>query len=145
MRACRGQAVEIVTLEEFDRRLRLGASSLSGWRLVELDLTERSEALRSCRVAGALFLGCAMARHDEESVRSRGAIVFPELPDIPVDTYRSGNIDLESESSRQYSIGAAWDATSWLNLTVDWYRIEIDNRIRLIEFQELVDFDNAGH
>src|SRR5690606_24925304 len=61
-----------------------------------------------------------------------------------VDTYRSGNIDLESESSRQYSIGAAWDATSLLNLTVDWYRIEIDNRIRLIEFQELVDFDNAG-
>ncbi|WP_043740380.1 TonB-dependent receptor [Luteimonas sp. J29] len=61
-----------------------------------------------------------------------------------VDTYRSGNLDLESETSRQYSIGVAWDATSWLNLTVDYYRIEIDNRIRLIEFQELVDFDNAG-
>ena len=61
-----------------------------------------------------------------------------------VDTYRSGNIGLASEGSRQYSIGMAWDAMSWLNMTLDWYRIQIDDRIRLIEYQELVDFDNAG-
>ena len=61
-----------------------------------------------------------------------------------IDTYSSGNAALESENSRQYSIGAAWDVTDWLNLTLDYYRIEIEDRIRLIEYQELVNFDNAG-
>lgn len=61
-----------------------------------------------------------------------------------IDTYSSGNQALESENSRQYSVGAAWDVTRWLNLTLDYYRIEIDDRIRLIEYQELINFDNAG-
>lgn len=61
-----------------------------------------------------------------------------------IDTYSSGNTALESENSRQYSIGAAWDVTQWLNVTLDYYRIEIEDRIREIEFQELVNFDNAG-
>src|SRR5690606_2345587 len=50
----------------------------------------------------------------------------------------------ESETSRQYSAGFAWDATDWLNLTLDYYNIEIEGRIRQIEYQELVNFDNAG-
>src|SRR5690606_35534951 len=54
-----------------------------------------------------------------------------------VDTWRSGNPSLESEKSRQFSLGLAWDATDWLNLTLDYYSIEIDDRIRLIEYQEL--------
>ncbi|TYT26012.1 TonB-dependent receptor [Luteimonas viscosa] len=71
----------------------------------------------------------------------------PEDEDVvsyQVDSYSSGNLALESESSRQYSIGMAWDATDWLNLTLDYYNIEIEDRIRQIEFQELVNFDNAG-
>jgi len=61
-----------------------------------------------------------------------------------IDSYSSGNATLESENSKQYSIGVAWDATDWLNLTLDYYRVEIEDRIRLIEYQELVNFDNAG-
>lgn len=61
-----------------------------------------------------------------------------------IDSYSSGNIDLESETSRQFSVGAAWDATDWLNLTLDYYKIKIKDRIRQIEFQELVDFDNRN-
>src|SRR5690606_19372171 len=61
-----------------------------------------------------------------------------------VDTWSSGNLDLESESSRQFSVGLAWDATSWRNLTLDYYRIEVEERIRQVEFQELVNFENAG-
>ena len=30
-----------------------------------------------------------------------------------------------------------------MNLTLDYYHIRIDDRIRLIEYQELVNFDNA--
>ena len=61
-----------------------------------------------------------------------------------VNSFSSGNLDLESEQSKQYSLGFAWDATDWLNVTLDYYHIEIDNRIRQIDFQELVDFDNNG-
>ncbi|WP_407352477.1 TonB-dependent receptor plug domain-containing protein [Luteimonas sp. R10] len=71
----------------------------------------------------------------------------PENEDVvsyQIDSYSSGNPDLESETSKQYSFGVAWDATEWLNLTLDYYNIEIDDRIRLIEYQELVDFDNRG-
>ena len=71
----------------------------------------------------------------------------PENEDVvvyQVDTWASGNQDLESENSRQFSVGLAWDATDWLNLTLDYYRIEVEDRIRQIEFQELVNFDNAG-
>jgi iron complex outermembrane receptor protein len=39
------------------------------------------------------------------------------------------NPNLESEQSEQFSIGAVWDATDWLNLSLDYYDIEITNRI----------------
>ncbi len=61
-----------------------------------------------------------------------------------IDSYSSGNTDLQSESSKQYSLGMAWDATDWLNITLDYYKIKIEDRIRLIAYQELVDFDNRG-
>lgn len=89
MRRTRGRAVDVDTLEDFDRRLAAGVRSLSGWRVRALDLTERSGALRSVDVTGSLFLGCRLTLADESSVRARGAVVFPELPGIPIDTYRT--------------------------------------------------------
>ena len=76
------------TLEDFDRRVAAGARSLSGWHVQAVDLTGRSEALRRASVAGALFLGCRFGPGDEESVRARGAVVFPTVPGVPVDVYR---------------------------------------------------------
>ena len=40
-------------------------------------------------MAGALFLGCEFAEDDELAVCKRGGIVFPAVPDVPVDTYRT--------------------------------------------------------
>lgn len=89
MRRTRGRVVDVDTLEDFDRRLGEGARSLSGWRMRTLDLTGRSSALRAVEVAGSLFLGCRLTLADEESVRARGAVVFPTVPGIPIDTYRT--------------------------------------------------------
>ncbi len=120
MRARQGQTVEIGSSDEFDRRIRLGASSMNGWRLVGVDLTDRSGALRECSVAGALFLGCAMAPHDEDSVRSRGAIVFPEVPGSPVDSYRSALYE-PADLYDTEGYGASFDARAyaWSQLPVD--------------------------
>lgn len=90
MRKKRGRVVEVDSLEEFDRRLALGSTSLTGWHLHSLDLTGRSEQLCDVRVAGALFLGCELTEADAVDVRTRGAIVFPAVPDVPVDAYRAG-------------------------------------------------------
>ncbi len=46
-----------------------------------------------------------------------------------VSAYVLANPDLGSEDSDQWSAGLAWDATEWLNLSVDYYNIEIDNLI----------------
>jgi iron complex outermembrane receptor protein len=58
-----------------------------------------------------------------------------------INATRKANPNLESEQSTQWSAGVAWDATSWLNLTLDYYNIEIENRVRFYSSQDLVNID----
>ncbi len=87
MRRLPGRTVEVESLEEFDARLEAGARDLRGWHVQSVDLTERTEALARLDLQGAVFLGCRLA--DEPSVREAGALVFPALPETPVDGYRA--------------------------------------------------------
>jgi iron complex outermembrane receptor protein len=50
-----------------------------------------------------------------------------------VTTYTISNPNLSSEHSDQWTVGLAWDATDWLNMTVDYYDIEIEDRIAFID------------
>jgi predicted Rossmann-fold nucleotide-binding protein len=84
----RGRTIEVETLEDFDTRVAAGATSLSGWHLRSVDLSQRRDVLASLRVAGALFLGCTFAPGTEAALREGGALVFPVVPDVPVDSYR---------------------------------------------------------
>lgn len=90
MRHQRGRVVDVETTEELVRRVAAGTTSLSGWRLRGLDLTAQSATLARCHAGEALFLGCRFAPGDEARVREQGALVFPDLPDSPVDEYRTG-------------------------------------------------------
>lgn len=89
MREQRGRTVEVESLEEFDARVAAGATSMEGWHLQAVDLRERGAVLRSLDPCGALFLGCRLDASDEESLRARGALVFPVVPDVPFDAYRA--------------------------------------------------------
>ncbi|WP_309129335.1 Rossmann fold nucleotide-binding protein [Microbacterium sp.] len=89
MRRTRGAVVDVDSLSDFDRRVSFGVRSLRGWRMHSLDLRDRRTALRSVDVAGALFLGCDLLPEDEQSIRARGAAVFPSVPEAPVDAYRT--------------------------------------------------------
>ncbi|HEX6249641.1 MAG TPA: Rossmann fold nucleotide-binding protein [Nocardioidaceae bacterium] len=89
MREQRGRVVEVESLPEFDARVAAGAESLSGWRLRSVDLRERGDVLARLDPCGALFLGCPMLPTDEESLRARGALVFPVVPHVPFDAYRA--------------------------------------------------------
>jgi predicted Rossmann-fold nucleotide-binding protein len=105
------------TLADFDRRLAAGATSLRGWRVRSVDLSDRSAALRDVRVGGALFLGCRFAPGEAELAEERGAVVVPDLPDAPVDVDREslyGPRDLYDAATYAHSTDArayAWSQT----------------------------------
>jgi len=101
---------------------------------------EHVQDYRSCLAVGYSSAQCGGDANND------GIADGPVSKDVSyqVDTWSSGNPALGSEHSRQYSLGLAWDPLDWLNLTLDYYHIRIDDRIRLIEYQELVEFDNNG-
>lgn len=52
--------------------------------------------------------------------------------DVQVTTYSMGNVNLSSEQSKQFGFGAVWAAADWINLSLDYYNIEITNSISSI-------------
>lgn len=89
MKRTRGRIVHVESLPDLDRRLAAGARRLSGWRVRAVDLTGRSDELRTCRVAGASFLGCTFAPGVADELAAAGALVLPAIPHVPVDVHRS--------------------------------------------------------
>lgn len=86
----RGSTVEVGSLAEFDRLVAAGASSMSGWLLQDLDLRGRDAALMRLDPAGALMLGCQLGPDATAYLRAGGALLFPNIPELPFDPYRSG-------------------------------------------------------
>jgi iron complex outermembrane receptor protein len=60
---------------------------------------------------------------------------------VQIDAFRRANPNLKSEQSQQYSLGVAWDATDWLNITLDYYNIKVEDRIAFFSSQTLVNID----
>jgi predicted Rossmann-fold nucleotide-binding protein len=83
---------ELESLDAFDQALADGLSSLRGWHLQSIDLSDRGYELSRIGVGGAVFLGCRFADGDgpgaEDDVRRRGGLIFPTVPDVPFDPYR---------------------------------------------------------
>ncbi|MFF5094072.1 MULTISPECIES: hypothetical protein [Actinosynnema] len=72
---------EIVTVEQ-----ARSAQDLRGAVLVNLDLS--GEELR-VPLDGALFLGCSLSPSARRRAEAAGALLFPTIPDLPHDVYRS--------------------------------------------------------
>lgn len=84
-----GRVVEVGDLAAFDVLVAGGVRRLRGWRITDVDLTERAEVLARLDVAGALFAGCRMGTALAADLHDRGALVFPEIPGLPFEPYRS--------------------------------------------------------
>ncbi len=70
-------------------RALAGDRTMAGWQVQDLDLRDRTEALLPLDPTGALFLGCDLTDALEEHLRTGGALVFPEVPDVPFDPWRA--------------------------------------------------------
>lgn len=66
------------------------------------------------------------------------ALGAPSNCQTQVDTISFANPELDSETSDQYSVGAVYDATAWLDLSLDYYHVRIDERISQFTPQEVV-------
>ncbi len=81
--------IEIDGLAQFEHQLR-EPGGLSDCYLQSLDLRDHAHALARVAVDRAVFLGCSFAPGSETGLEARGALVFPNLPDLPFNPYRNG-------------------------------------------------------
>jgi predicted Rossmann-fold nucleotide-binding protein len=83
--------IEIESLAELDdAAARAGDSgSMRDWQVQGLDLTGHEEVLLRLDPAGALFLGCRLSVPTADRLREGGALIFPQVPDVPFDPWRA--------------------------------------------------------
>lgn len=60
---------------------------------------------------------------------------------VQVDTWFIANPSLSSEQSDQFSVGLVWDATSWLDVSVDYWNIKVEDAISSIGAMTLINMD----
>jgi predicted Rossmann-fold nucleotide-binding protein len=82
------RTLEVDSVAGFDQLVRAGATAMHGWHAQSLDLRGRAAALAALDAEGAIFLGCTFDPGVEDSLRRRGALIFPRLAGVPFDPYR---------------------------------------------------------
>ena len=70
------------------------------------------------------------------------AVGSPATCTIQVNTFFIANPELMSEQSTQYSLGAVWAPLEWLDMSADYYNIEIEDLISQIGAQTLINRSN---
>ena len=80
--------IEVENIHQWDQLVR-DHSSIGGVVVQGVDLTQRAADLARLAVDGTIFLGCSLPDGTTVDLQERGALIFPELPDLPFDPYRS--------------------------------------------------------
>src|SRR5690606_16230905 len=69
------------------------------------------------------------------------ALGQPTNCSLQVDTFFLANPDLSSEQSTQWSVGVVYDPVEWLDLSLDYYNIEVEDTISSIGAQDIINSD----
>ena len=83
------RTLEVESLDSFDGLVAAGARTMQGWHAQSLDLRGRTAQLEAMNPQGGIFLGCTFDDGVEDSLRSRGALIFPKLEAVPFNPYRA--------------------------------------------------------
>lgn len=105
------------------------ASWGEGFRAPTLDILTQLDAFSADSV------------RDAQSCLAQGQVPTCSLQ---INALRTANPDLGSEQSEQYSVGVAWEPADWFFGKVDYYNIEITDRINFFSSQELINREIAG-
>lgn len=81
------QRHEIETTQELDDHIRAGGL-LGDCVFQGLDLRSHTDALLSGALTNALFLGCKLENTAMRHAHESGAMLFPDLPNLPYSMYR---------------------------------------------------------
>ncbi len=84
-----GRIIEVESLAQFDGLIGAGATSMRGWRIQDVDLTDRTDTLLALDPQGSLLLGCTVSSRAGDHLRQGGALIFPEISGLPFDPYRA--------------------------------------------------------
>lgn len=81
-----------------------------------------------------------LAARDRLACESAGIDPFSnDCPNVQRETVNPSNRNLDAETSTQWTIGGVWSPTAEFSVAVDYYNIKIDNQIRRVQTQEVVD------
>ncbi len=109
-------------------------------------LTFRASYGEGFRAPPLPFLKAERAFSADSVVDPATAAAFgvPADTQIQVNAYRIPNPGLEAEDSKQYAAGIALDPADWINLTIDYFNIKIDNQIAFFDVSTLVGREQDG-
>lgn len=79
--------LEIESLADWDARIG-SVESIAGWVVQSVDLSQREDDLNRVDPDGAILLGCEIPDGLADDLVEGGALVFPQLPHLPFDSYR---------------------------------------------------------
>ncbi|MEI2795772.1 TonB-dependent receptor [Pseudoxanthomonas sp. F11] len=116
--------------------LTLRASYGQGFRAPGLDILNQADSFSAEPVVDRQT--CLAAGLNEFCLNSAGRQVQQQ-----VDTYFIANPNLESEQSTQWSAGIVYDPVDWLDLSLDYYNIEIENSITVLGAQAIINRELA--
>ena len=72
------------------------------------------------------------------------AVGLAETCSDQINAYVIANPFLASETSEQFALGLAYEATDWLDFSLDYFNIQINNRIKAFSSGELINLQNTG-
>ena len=109
--------------------LTLRASFGEGFRAPSLDILNQKPSTSADTIT------------DAQTCQAEG---LPDNCRTQVQAIVIANPNLQSEQSEQFAFGLAYEPFDWFNFTIDYYNIEIDNRIRSFTTQFLINRDISG-
>jgi len=120
------------------KKLTVRGSYGEGFRAPTLDVLTQKPSfsadsvtdLATCKAFGRTPAQCGDSNND--------GVIDGTQPQIQVDATIIANPALGPETSKQHSLGLVFDATDWLSVSLDAYKIRIDGRITTMSSQTVI-------
>lgn len=71
------------------------------------------------------------------------AFGVPATQSVQITGFVIANPNLDAEKSEQFNVGAAFEPFDWLSGSVDWWKIEIEDRVAAIGAQQIINCLNG--